>query len=366
MKVLFFIDSLRAGGKERQLVELLKGLSLVKDCKCELAVMDKNVHYDTVKLLDIKVHYLIRRIKKDPLILLKLYKIFKEFKPDIIHTWDYMTTFYSIPIAKMLKTKILNGSIRYGLSIKRLGKLWILGKLLFPFSDVIVANSLSGLNVHKLAPSRKNRCIYNGFDFKRTKSLADKEIIRKRFGINTKYVVGMVANFVNAKDYQTYLSAAQMVIEKRHDVSFLCVGDGYNLKKSKEDLRKEFSSNILFLGKQTDIESIINIFDVGVLSCNTKGHAEGISNSILEYMALAKPVITTDSGGTKEIVNNRKTGYIINPFSINEMVVGINNLLNNKELRKEMGIAGQKRIKEFFSNDRMVNSFVDFYQELSG
>ncbi|MHA1380873.1 MAG: glycosyltransferase family 4 protein, partial [Candidatus Helarchaeota archaeon] len=247
---------------------------------------------------------------------------------------------------------------------KILSKYWFISKLAFLLADFVIANSLAGLKANNLTPSNKNKCIYNGFDFNRVKILVDKKTIRKRFGISTKYVVGMVANFEDQKDYQTYLSAAQRILESRNDVTFLCIGDGYNLKSSKELIKKELSSNILFLGRQTDIESIINIFDIGVLSCNTNGHAEGISNSILEYMALAKPVIATDSGGTKEIVNNRKTGYIISPFSINEMEERINNLLNNEELRNQMGIEGQNRIINYFCNKIMVNSFFNIYREL--
>ena len=71
----------------------------------------------------------------------------------------------------------------------------------------------------------------------------------------------------------------------------------YFINIYKKNILHEYSNKFIFLTKQDDIESIINIFDIGILATFT----EGISNSIIEYMALAKPVIATDGGGTSEI-----------------------------------------------------------------
>ena len=67
MKILHLIDSLEPGGKERQLIELLKGLSNLKCCELELVVMNEDIHYQEVFNFGIKIHYLIRRLKKDQL-----------------------------------------------------------------------------------------------------------------------------------------------------------------------------------------------------------------------------------------------------------------------------------------------------------
>ena len=87
------IDTLKMGGKERQLIELLKGLRKSKNIKAELIVMDQEVQYNDVHHLDVKINYLIRSNKKDLKIFCKLYGICHRFSPDIIHTWDLMTSF---------------------------------------------------------------------------------------------------------------------------------------------------------------------------------------------------------------------------------------------------------------------------------
>ena len=351
-----------AGGKERRLVELIKSLKDYPDIHCELATMSKDIHYQYVFKQDIRIHYLLRKWKKDPGIFLKLYKLCKEFKPDIIHSWGSMPSVYAVPVAKLLRIKFIDGSITYAAPIKVFSKLWLSSKLTFPFSDTIIANSKAGLKTHNLKESAKNLYIYNGFDFSRLKDLTDRKLIRKKFNIKTKYIVGMVANFIPAKDYETYLKAAEKILGKRKDIAFLCIGEGHSLKESKEFINEKFSENIKFLGKQKEIESIVNIFDIGILTCNTSGHAEGISNSIMEYMALGKPVIATDSGGNKEVVIDNKTGFIVQPFNVEEVVCRINELLNNKEERGSMGKTGRKRIEEKFNLDKMLYNFVELYR----
>lgn len=72
-------------------------------------------------------------------------------------------------------------------------------------------------------------------------------------------------------------------------------------------VKPEYKDNIKFLSSQENVESIMNICDIGVLASFTKG----FSNSIMEFMALGKPMIATDGGGTKELVVDGNTGYLI-------------------------------------------------------
>jgi len=363
MKVLHFIDTLRAGGKERQLVELLKGLSAYKEIVCELAIMSENIQYNAVNKLDIKKHYLIRKNKKDPRILVKLYKLCKEFKPDIIHSWGSMTSIYAVPVAKMLGIKLINGMIRDSSPFNFFSKSCIRSKITFPFSDVILANSNAGLKAYN-APLHKSVCIYNGFDFNRIRRLHDENTVRRKFNINTEKVVGMVASFSDNKDYETYVSSAKMILQNRNNVTFLAIGGGENLEKCKKMVDDKFKDKILFLGRQEDVESIVNIFDVGLLSTNTKVHGEGISNSIMEYMALGKPVVATDCGGTSELVLHGETGFLVKSQNIDDMGTRIEQLLEDKDLSIRMGNAGRERIKKKFNLGKMTKLYIGLYERL--
>lgn len=358
MKILYIIDSLTAGGKERRLVELIKGLKNYSDIQCELAIMSNDIHYHYVFKQGIRIHYLIRKWKKDPRIFFKLYKLCKEFKPDIMHSWGSMPPVYAVPIAKLLVIKFINAMITFAPPrLKVFSKSWTRSKLTFPFSDIILSNSYAGLKSFN-TPKNKSYCIPNGFDFSRLTGLEDEEKIREKFDIGNEKVVGMVANFTDRKDYKTYIAAAQMILHKRDDVNFFSIGDGNYLQKCKEMVKSEFQNKIKFLGRQENVESIMNICDVGVLSTYT----EGISNSIMEYMALGKPVIATEGGGTKELIIAGESGFLINPKSPEELVEKIEFLLDNETFAKSMGKKGKERIKEEFSIEKMTNEFIQIYQ----
>lgn len=364
IKVLQFIDSLKVGGKERQLTELLTFLSKKEDISCELIVMSKDFHYSYINDLDIKIHYLIRKTKKDISIFFKLYKLCKKIHPDIIHSWNSMCSIYAAPIAKILKIKFINGFLRDAPpKFNFRNKEWLRAKLTFPLSDVIVANSLAGLKAYKV-PKNKGVCIYNGFNFERVSYLQNKEVIREKFEIKTKFVVGMVASFSYRKDYPTFIYAAQSILSKRNDVTFICIGDGDLLEYCKSLVKPEYKKKIKFLGKQKDVESIINIFDVGVLATNYEVHGEGISNVIMEYMALGKPVVVTDCGGNRELVEDGKMGFIVKPKDPLEMAEKINFLLENRKLAAEFGLRGKERLKKYFNLETMGNNFLKLYKSL--
>lgn len=357
IKILMFIDGLRGGGKERQLVQLVKGLSSKNNINCEIAVMNEDIHYREIYDLDIKIHFLIRKTKIDPTILYKLYKICKEFKPDIIHTWDTMTSLYVTPIAKLLNIKLVIGSIRMAPDhINAFSLSWLISLITFPFADKIVSNSYAGLRSYKV--KKNGVCIHNGFDLSRIKNIEDKNIVRQKFGLSSEKIVGIVANFTDLKDYTTYFLAAKKVLDNRKDVSFIAIGGGVYLEKFKFIANNH--DNIKLVGIQNHVESIINTFNVGVLSTYT----EGISNSIMEYMALGKPVIATDGGGTKELVINGKTGFLVQPKSIDEMADRIDYLLNNQEIAKEMGAEGKKRIETEFSLEKMIRAYFQLYKDI--
>jgi len=361
IKVLHLIDSLRFGGKERQLVELLKGLSKHPEVLSELGIMSKDIHYPDVYKLNIDIKFLIRKSRKDPRILAKLYKLCKEFRPEIIHSWSLMTSVYAAPVAKMLNIRLINGTIRNALPLRFFDKTYIGFRFTYLFSDIVVANSNAGLAAYKIA-ANKGVYIHNGFDFKRIKNLKDKESIRKKLHLNGDKVVGMVAAFSHFKDYETFVLSAQQVLERRKDVVFLAIGSDYqgNLEKYKRLIKEDNKNKIIFVREQESIESIISLFDVGVLST----HTEGISNSIMEYMALGKPVVATDCGGTRELVLDGKTGFLVLPADSKSLGFRIEQLLDNVELAVKMGNEGRKRIEKEFNLEKMTDSYVVLYQRL--
>lgn len=361
MKILFFIESLEAGGKERRLVELIKGLSNTNEIKMELVLTKKDIHYKDIHSTGIKIHFVLRKyLKKDPSVFFKFYKIANKFKPDIIHVWGNMVAIYAIPTKIFLRIPLINNQITsapLNVSTSILGH-----KLPFFFSDKIIANTYAGLKSFS-APKHKSLVIYNGFDFNRINNLKDKNSIIDKFNIQTKFIVGMVASFTDKKDYDTYIKAANIVLMKEKNITFLSIGSG-DYSRFEKMVKKENKNKILFLGKQDNVESIMNICDIGVLITNNEKHGEGISNALLEFSALSKPLIATLGGGNSEIIENEKSGYLINPKSPDELVYKILYLFNNINDLEGFGKRSIEVVLEKFSISKMIEKFRKVYNEV--
>jgi glycosyltransferase involved in cell wall biosynthesis len=118
------------------------------------------------------------------------------------------------------------------------------------------------------------------------------------------------------------------------------------------------SPRILFPGKIHDIESLVNACTIGVLF-STDG--EGISNSILEYMALGKPVIANDAGGNRELIRHRHNGYLINSQNAKEVGDLIIGLIDDQQKCQSFGAINQKIVQESFSLEVMGKAFEEIY-----
>jgi len=256
-----------------------------------------------------------------------------------------MCSIYAAPIAKLLGISFINGMVASApSSLAFFSQAYCRAKLTFPMSDVIVANSCAGLKAFKV-PKGKGVCIHNGFNFSRIQDLDDQKKIKQRFGINKEKVIGMVARFEDDKDYETFISSAKQILAKKRNVTFVAIGDGKNFERIQKSVEQNYNGKIRFLGKQDRVESIVNIFDIGVLATFT----EGISNSIMEYMALSKPVVATRCGGTSELVVDGQSGFLVNPGSIKELTEKVEYLLDNQKSAETMGKAGRDIIRQNFN-----------------
>tara|TARA_Y100001970_G_scaffold294299_1_gene450076 strand:+ start:29620 stop:30738 length:1119 start_codon:yes stop_codon:yes gene_type:complete len=361
LKILYLINSLKPGGKERQLVELIKGLKKYKHIKIQVVVMDDDIYYDEICSLNVKLHYLVRSYKKDIKIFSQLYSICKDFNPSIIHTWDSMTSFYVLPIAKFFKIKLINGAIRNANPIKKLSLNWFLTNLTFPHYDKIISNSLAGLKQYKISRD-KALCIHNGFDFNRLSSLKTSKEVKNNLGIKKEKIVGMVASFYKKKDWVSFFKSSKTILSKRDDVVFLAVGNGPLLEKMKSFVGDEVQGKIIFLSNYHPVEEIINVFNIGVLTTNARHHKEGISNSIMEYMAMGKPVIATDCGGNNELVVHGSTGILIKNKSSKTLTQNILKFIDSPGYSRKLGQLGRKRIKESFNINIMINDYKNLYE----
>jgi glycosyltransferase involved in cell wall biosynthesis len=205
--------------------------------------------------------------------------------------------------------------------------------------------------------------IYNGLDFyEYPKALKDKSL-RKELGIgNDIPVVGMIANFIfEIKGHRYFLEAVKNILKKLPNAIFLLIGDG-PLRTQYEEMARELgvNQNVYFLGKRADTPAIISNLDISVSSSTN----EGFSNVIMESMAAGKPVVATNVGGSKEMVSDGITGYLVPSADSQSMANAILNLLQNPEKAIAMGSAGRKVVQEKFTVEAMVKNYERLYISL--
>ena len=249
MKIIFFIGSLRSGGKERRLIELLTWLKQQTGYELFVVIAFNHIDYPAFHTLGIN-HVILNKKPnfKDPRVFVQLYKLCKNFKPDVVHTWGSMQAFYLAPIAKLLKIPLVNSQITSARpQRKRFTFAGLINQFNFSFSDKILSNSIAGLESFGLSESDKEcKVIYNGFNTERIQNLPSRTECRKKFGIETDYAVVMVGSFSENKDYQRFLDVCSRVSNERNDITFIAAGDGKNLDPIKKQARMLGMTSIKF------------------------------------------------------------------------------------------------------------------------
>jgi glycosyltransferase involved in cell wall biosynthesis len=365
IKVLILNDQLSRGGKERRIAELLKYCKVHYDIIFEIVIIHGKVEYEDIYETGYKLHTLNWSENKITNNFKRVLKITNSFNPDIIHSWSSMTDVIGLFLKFYSRKKLISSMIAKVIPYKSLlDKDYRRALYTFPFMDFITSNTKAGIERYR-APKSKSACIYNGFNFERSKNLHRADELKKLHNLENKFVVGMVAAFAKRKDQETFITAAISLLKSYPGkIAFILVGYGdYENERIKQS-GEHFQKDIIFTGICNFVEEYVNIFDVGVLCTNSSIHGEGISNAILEYMAFAKPVIATDGGGTREILDENSTGYLIKsklPQLLEDKIIYI---MNNPVEAIEMGLKGQQKIKEHFSIEAMCSGFVKIYEKL--
>lgn len=359
------INCLSKGGRERRMLELIKGLKEKNlDFDVYLISLSDQIEYNYVYDLPIKFEVIAKK-DKDIGLIFKLRKIIKQFNPDIIHSWDVMSTGYLTAANLFLNKIIVNGVIyNSAQNSDSYDREYLKIKFFSAISKVTVANSKAGMKAYKTSP-RNTVCIYNGIDLKRFENLkpvrqVEQEILGREKGDH--FVVTMVAAFEYRKDYDTVVDAAIELCTSNEKVIFLLVGDGSTKARIMKKVPANLSQQIHFLGMRDDIESIHQLTDVGLL---VTAPCEGLSNSVIEYMAASKPVVASEGGGTDELVANGKTGFLITNKSTSAIIAKINELMQNPTMSREMGENGHNWVRAHLDIKKMTDSYINLYRKLT-
>ncbi len=200
----------------------------------------------------------------------------------------------------------------------------------------------------------------------------DKEEILKKYNIqkNSKYIFSYICRISEQKRPILLLKIIKKLKEKRNDFIVLVVGDGNLLGKMKNIANKlDLNENIMFLGNVEDTEEIYKISDL-TINCSIK---EGLALTSYESLSMGVPVISSDVGGQKELINE-DVGIIVPCMQdekeiysenykleeIDKYIEGIEKILNNLEKYKEKC---RQRILDGFTINNMLAKMSDIFED---
>ncbi|MDR2346639.1 MAG: glycosyltransferase family 4 protein [Planctomycetaceae bacterium] len=173
-------------------------------------------------------------------------------------------------------------------------------------------------------------------------------------------IVGMVATVRPIKDYAALIKAAKIVLEKFPDTWFIFVGEAdENHKNELVQLanQQQVSERIIWYGGIDNSLRIVKLFDVAVLS----SHSESFSNSVLEYAAASCPIVISDVGGLREIIQDGQSGFLVppeNPAAMGEKIIL---LLEDNELARFFGKNAKELTFQNYNEQKILKQYIDYY-----
>lgn len=352
--ILMIIGGLGAGGKEQQLLSLLKGIKVRDNYSVILVAMnpdgsreDETRQY-VDQLITIKRKYLFDFFSP----LVRVIQIARRFRVALIHSWGSgIWDLLGLCASRWLRIPFLHGGIQSApTSLKFNNRV---SKWCANHADSVVANSIAGLTAFGQENNLKAKVIYNGLDLSRFVGVETGQI---------EYDLCMVANFRKQKDHQTLVNAMGLISKAFPQAKLLLVGHDAGTLTSTKKLVNQLGldDSVVFVDDCLNPYNLISNSRVCVLATYT----EGVSNSILEYCFFSKPVVATDNAGNSEIIINGVNGYLVESQSAQALADKVILLLKNPELAKQLGMRGKEMVTKKFDMEKMINSFESVYSDL--
>jgi glycosyltransferase involved in cell wall biosynthesis len=370
--VLQLIDSFNQGGSERQALQLTRLLYESGRYNVHLACLSPDGSLretiNDLDLGDIPSFALTSFYDRNAVLQLRRFvRWLKSSRIDILHTHDFYTNVFGMSGGRLARLPVRIASMRETAGMRSVAQAHV-QKFIYSLSHHIIANS-NAVREKLIADGtspEKVTVVYNGLDIRRLTTNASRSESLARLGLSADQIqrrfISIVANMRHeVKDYPMFLRAARQVNEVIPEAAFLLAGEG-ELSDSLRALAGELgiSDSTFFLGRCENVAELLSISEICVLSSK----AEGFSNSILEYMAAARPVVVTDVGGAREVVTEGETGYLVPSGEYAAMASRLIGLLHKPEKARAMGAEGKRLVEEKFSCEAQLARTEGLYDRL--
>ncbi|HKP84738.1 MAG TPA: glycosyltransferase [Blastocatellia bacterium] len=371
--VLQLIGSFHQGGSERQAVQLARLLKGSGRYNVRVACMDRagvlGGEVESLALGEIPEYRLTSFYDRNALTEIRRFALHLQKRGiDIIQTHDFYTNVFGMAAARLARVPVRIAARRETTGWRTRAQK-IVERNAYRFAHAIVANSEAVRHqlIKEGVGAKKIVTVYNGLDrarvtvppdFKREEALAELGLQTEA---NCRFVT-IVANLRHeVKDHATFLRAARRVRDRVPESRFVIAGEG-ELTDSMRALAAGLGieRDVFFAGRTERVAPLLAVSDVCVLSSK----AEGFSNSILEYMAAARPVVVTDVGGAREAVTDGEAGYIVAAGDDPVMADRIVRLLGDPERARAMGERGRQIVEQKFSCEAQLEQVEKLYDRM--
>ena len=352
LRVLQISSALSIGGGEKHLIDLTRGLT-ERGHDVFVAVRPRSPLVE--RLEGIKVFTVPLRNSFDILSASQLKKIIRENEIGIVHAHlgrDYPLASFAVrnTNAKLIITRHVL------FSLNRLHR--------FALSNVsrVIAVSKAverKLLEQKIFPKEKIRVVHNGVEIMQSKS-DDKSSHSKSF------LVGAVGELNQLKGHEEFIRAASLLAKRFDDIQFVIVGKDNSKKKENakrfeklcEDLK--IKERVKFIDWVEPLKDFLTSLDVFV----SASRSESFGLAIVEAMNCGVAVVATKTEGACEIIENEKTGLLVNIGDVEAISNAVEVLLKDEAKRKMLGDAASQVVGERFSLEKMICATEEIYFEL--
>jgi glycosyltransferase involved in cell wall biosynthesis len=289
---------------------------------------------------------------------------------NVIHSHDYKSDLFAYLLRRKLRNRrpavicTLHGWALLGV---RGYAYWLLDLFLMRRFDHVIAVSQATKEeiVGAGVPAELISVIHNAIDTEVWSQSRVTTTTRDALGLGRAFpVIGYVGRLSPEKDLESWMRAAAIVTRQYPRTQLILVGEGRDdgLLNQLRNLAAALgiAKNVHFLGYREDLPAIYRNFDLFFLS----SRREGICNSLLEAMAMEVPIVATEVGGTKELMVNGKTGYMLREGDVEAMAQALMTLIRDKDLRENMGRTARRHIEENFSFASRLQSIEALYEKL--
>ncbi len=364
--VLFVITWLTLGGAEIQTVRLAVGLRQRGWNVAVASMLPPDAFRETLTAAGVVTYELgMRRGVPDPRAILRLRKVIRALKPDIVHSHMFHANMLCRAARGLLGGAALVCTAH---SLKETseagGATWhkdFLYRATDRLADVttIICEAAAERFIRvRAVPVSRLRVVPNGIDtneFQRSPELREK--MRQALGLGEEFAWVAMGRMVPQKDYPNLLNAFASV--QPQTAKLLIAGDGPlndRLRQMTVDLG--IQDRVMFLGVRSDVNAVLNAADAFVMS----SEVEGLSLALLEAASCGLPIVATDAGGNRDVVKNGVNGFLVPASNSAALAAAMNRCARlDGHHRAALSEASRSLVVERYGIDGILDSWEELY-----